>query len=270
MASANPVHWWRRFRDAPNDGAGKTLAVALMVALVSAVVVSATAVSLKPLQVANLERERQARMAEMVARLPGMESMLAEAGVDSLEARIVDLATGTLTGDLDPATFDQRAAAADPETSTELADEVDIAGLGRRANHAPVFLVRRGDALALIVLPVSGAGYESTLYGYLALDGDANTVAGLTFYEQGETPGLGARIQDPAWQALWPGKQIADEDGEIRISVVRGQASGPFEVDGISGATRTSTGVSNLLRFWLGENGFGPFLRRIREGEILR
>jgi Na+-transporting NADH:ubiquinone oxidoreductase subunit C len=268
MVSPNPLYWWRRFLETPNESPAKTLGVALMVALVSAIVVSIASVALKPLQVANQERERQALMAEMIARLPGMEQILAEAGVDSLAVRIVDLATGTIADDVDPATFDMRTAATDPELSTELPKDADIAGLGRRPNDAPVYLIHSGDELALIVLPIYGAGYESTLYGYLALEGDANTVAGLTFYEQGETPGLGARIQDPAWQALWPGKQVADENGEIRISVVRGEATGPYEVDAISGATRTSAGVNNLVRFWLGDDGFGPFLKRLKAGEI--
>jgi Na+-transporting NADH:ubiquinone oxidoreductase subunit C len=268
MADANPLHWWQRFRDTPNETPAKTLTVAVMVALVSAVVVSIASVSLKPLQVANQERERQALMAQMIAQLPGMEDILAEAGVDSLEVGIVDLDTGNFAEDIDPATYDQRAAATDPELSTELSKEADIASLGRRPNYAPVYLVRSDDELALVVLPVNGAGYTSTLYGYLALEGDANTVAGLTFYEQGDTPGLGGRVQDPEWQALWPGKQLADENGELQISVVRGEASGPYEVDAISGATRTSTGVNNLIRFWVGDDGFGPFLAKLKAGEI--
>jgi Na+-transporting NADH:ubiquinone oxidoreductase subunit C len=141
--------------------------------------------------------------------------------------------------------------------------DADIAGIGRRAKHATVFIRREGGKPTLIVLPVHGAGYQSTLYGYLALRGDGNTVAALNFFKQGETPGLGARITEPAWQALWPGKRIADEGGTVRIAVVRGTAAGPYEVDGISGATRTGTGVTNMLRFWLGEYGFGPFLARV-------
>lgn len=270
MADANPIHWWRRFLETPSDTPAKTMGVALMVALVSAILVSTAAVMLKPLQVANLEREREARMAELIARLPGMEEILEEAGVDSLSVSIVDLDTGTFAEDIDPAAYDQRAAANDPETSMQIPEDADIAGLDRRANYAPVFLIRRGDELALIVLPVHGAGYASTIYGYLALEGDATTVAGLTFHEQEETPGLGARIQDPAWQARWPGKQVVDEEGEVRIEVVRGSPSGPHQVDGIAGATRTSNGVTNLLRFWLGDFGFGPFLERIRAGEDLQ
>ena len=268
MASANPLRLWRRFLAAPNDAPAKTLTVALLVALVASIVVSVAAVSLKPLQLANLEQERQARLAAMIAELPGLDQILREAGAESLEIRIVDLSTGTFAPDIEPATYDQRAAAADPQLRTTIPAEADVAGIKRRANYAPVYFVRRDRVPVLVVLPVHGVGYQSTLYGYLALGGDANTVAGLTFYEHGDTPGVGGRIQDPDWQALWPGKSIADENGEIRIAVVQGQASGPYEVDGISGATRTGNGVTNLLRFWLGDYGFGPFLARLKAGEL--
>jgi Na+-transporting NADH:ubiquinone oxidoreductase subunit C len=113
-------------------------------------------------------------------------------------------------------------------------------------------------------VPVRGTAYQSTLKGYLALKADLNTVAALTFYEQAETPGLGARIEEDAWQALWPGKKVADADGVIRIEVVKGAGKGVHEVDGISGATRTGTGVTNLLQFWLGPDGYGPYLDRLR------
>ena len=268
MTSAGPLNLWRRFLAAPNDSPAKTLTVALLVALVASIVVSVTAVTLRPLQLVNLELERQARLDEMIAKLPGADQILREAGADSLEIRIVDLATGTFATGVDPATFDQRAAAADPQRNTTLPAEADVAGIKRRANSAPVYFVRRNRVPVLVILPVHGVGYQSTLYGYLALEGDATTIAGLTFYEQGETPGVGGRIQDPAWQALWAGKSVADENGEIRISVVQGQPSGPYEVDGVSGATRTSNGVTNLLRFWLGDYGFGPFLARLKAGEF--
>ena len=102
----------------------------------------------------------------------------------------------------------------------------------------------------------------------LALEADLRTIAALTILEQGETPGLGSRIEDPAWQALWPGKQITDESGQIAIAVVRGPGTGPYEVDGITGATQTATGVGNMLRYWLGDHGFGPFLDRLRQGGL--
>lgn len=268
MADLNPLNWWRKFLALPNDNLAKTLVFAFLLALTAAVFVSVGAVTLRPYQKANLERERQARMAEIISALPQISGLLNEAAVDALEVRIVNLETGQFETGIDAGSYDQRQAAKDPERSTELPPEADIAGLKRRADYAPVYLLRRNDELQLVVLPVHGAGYQSMLYAYLALQADGNTIAGLTFYEQGDTPGFGARVEEPAWQALWPGKMIADEDGTIRISVVRGGATGLFEVDGISGATRTSNGVSNMLRFWMGDDGFGPFLARVRAGEV--
>lgn len=268
MADRNPLNLWRRFLALPNDNLTKTLVFAFLLALTASVIVSVAAVTLRPYQQANLERERQARMAEIVSALPQISGLLDETGVDALEVRIVDLATGEFVPGIDPASYDQRQAARDPESSTELSPDADIAGLKRRADYAPVYLLRRDRRLQLVVLPVRGVGYQSMLYAYLALQADGNTIAGLTFYEQGDTPGFGARVEDPEWQALWPGKKIADADGTIRISVVRGEATGPFEVDGISGATNTSNGVANMLRFWMGEDGFGPFLAKLRAGEV--
>ncbi|GHD99720.1 hypothetical protein U879_06235 [Defluviimonas sp. 20V17] len=89
-----------------------------------------------------------------------------------------------------------------------------------------------------------------------------------TIFAQSETPGLGARIADPAWQVLWAGRRAVTPSGKIVISVVRGNATGPSEVDGISGATRSGIGVARMVRFWLGPEGFGPFLARLRSGEI--
>lgn len=257
-------HLWRRFLALPNDSHTKTIGVAVLVALISAALISTTSVLLKPRQLANIAAERQARLDGMVAALPGMGELLAEAGVDRLDIRLVDLATGQFVRSSDPAGFDPIAAADDPTQSTAIAPEDDLAGLKRRANLAPVYLLRKGDALMLLILPVYGAGYQSTIRAYLALKSDLNTVAALTVYEQGETPGFGARIQDPAWEALWPGKELADESGMIKITLVRGEAVGPYEVDGISGATRTSNGVTAMMHFWLGDNGYGPLLARLK------
>lgn len=268
MSEISPFGWWQRFLNLPKDSLAKTLIVAFTVALISAIVVSVTSVALRPLQQANLDRQRQARMEEMIANLPGMGELVREVGGDSLEIALVDINKGTFTSAVDPANYDQRDAAINPDQSVALLPEDDIAGLGRRANYAPVYILRRDDELALILLPVHGVGYQSTLYGFLALEGNLTTVAGLTFYEQGETPGLGSRIEEASWEALWPGTEIADPDGVIRIEVVRGQASEPYQVDGISGATRTGNGVTNLLQFWLGDKGFGPFLAKLKSGGV--
>lgn len=260
----NPVAAWRHFLARSNDDRIKVFGIAFLVALISAFFVSVASVTLKPLQEAHLEAERAARMAAMLDTLPGMRDIMAELGVDALETRLVDLDTGAFSESADPETYDLLAAEADPEQSIAIPADADIARLGKRAKLAPVYLLERDGALLLIVLPVSGKGYQSTLRATLALDADLATIAALTITEQGETPGIGARVEDPDWQALWAGKQVADETGQIVINVVRGQAAGLYEVDGISGATITSNGVANMLRFWLGDYGFGPFLDRLR------
>lgn len=243
MASVKPLDWARRFLALSNDSPAKTVGVALLVALVCSLVVSVTAVTLKPRQDAN-------RLVEKAARMMGM---VEAQGLGAPQARYVELATGAYAN-------------RDPGTSTRLPATRDRAGLGSREDVATVYEVRDDNSLRLLILPVRGAGYQSMLKGYLALNADLNTIAALTFYEQGDTPGMGARIEEDAWRALWPGKQLADAEGVLRIEVVKGAATGVHEVDGISGATRTGSGITNLLRFWLGPDGYGPYLERLRTG----
>lgn len=269
MTDLNPLNWWRRFLALPNDSPSKTFLVAFMVATVSAIAVAVTAVTLKPLQDANVARERQERMAEMIASVPGLADILGGVEAQALETRLVDLVTGKFSEDGDAAGYDMAAAALDPGTSVTLAADDDIAGIGRRPNLAPVHLVRDRDGeLVLVVLPGYAQGYQSTIRAYVALQGDLNTIAAVSIYEQGETPGLGTRIAEPEWQASWVGKRLADDDGTIRLEIVRAGASGSHQVDAVTGATRSSMGVSNLVRFWLGKDGFGPFLAKLRAGEV--
>ena len=267
MSDFSPISWWRRFLSLPNESPIKTLGVAFLVALFAAATVSVTSVILKPRQQGHIEAEREAKLAAMVSALPGLADILRETGAETLESVIVDLQTGQIDNSLDPAQFDFLAAQSDPEQGVTLLPDEDIAGIGLRPNLAPVFLLRGTDGLALIVLPVYGKGYQSTIRAYLALEGDLNTIAGLSIYEQGETPGLGSRITDPAWLGLWSDRQVADAQGDITIVVVRGTAASASEVDGITGATRSATGVANMVRFWMGPQGYGPFLTRLKAGK---
>lgn len=262
---ASPLALWKRFLARPNTDPVKTLGIAFLVALACGLAVSTASVTLRPLITANIDAERQARMAAMLAELPGIGDILTEAGQGAVEVALVDLRTGEVATDMDPATYDPLAVAADPEQSTVLSRAEDFAGLGRRENIAAVYLVHRDGRIVLVVLPVRGTGYQSTIKAYLALEGDFNTVAALTVYEQGETPGLGARIAEPEWQAQWAGKEVA-RDGEVVIEVVRGEASGPHEVAGVSGASVTGYAVTDMIQFWLGPSGYGAFLDRLRSG----
>lgn len=262
---ADPITLWRRFLARPNDDRGKTVGIAVIVAFVCAVVVSATSVLLNPRQQAHLEAERAARMEAMLDTLPGMRDLMEEAGVTALEIRMVDLSEGRFAADIDPAGHDAIAAAADPGTSIAIPPEADVAGIRRRENHAPVYLLERDGELLLLVLPMRATGYQSTIRAMLALQPDLRTIAALSITDHGETPGIGSRITDPAFIDRWPGKQIADDSGQIVIQIVRGQASGPYEVDAISGATRSTNAIGSMLTFWLGDLGYGPFLDRLEQ-----
>jgi Na+-transporting NADH:ubiquinone oxidoreductase subunit C len=186
-----------------------------------------------------------------------------------IEARIVDLDTGEFDDSIDPAGYDMRAAARDPNRSHALAARDDPAKIRRRPDRLPVYLVREGERIKTAILPVYGYGLWSTLYGFLALAGDGRTITGLTFYEHGETPGLGDFIESPAWQAQFRGKLAFDEQGRLRLGVIKGgvdpaSPDARYQVDAVAGATLTSRGVNNLLRYWLGDQGFGPFLKRLQ------
>jgi len=248
----------------------QALLVVLGVAVVCALLVSVSSVELRLHYVANLEAHRLAQLESILAALSGTAH---EVAADDIESRVVELASGRYSDKLDAATFDARKAATDADGSVLIPPDRDVAGIKRRAKHAAVFLVRNANGdVELMILPVRGSGYQSSLYGFLALAGDTSTVVALKFYEQGDTPGMGARIQDPSWEALWPGKRVYDDSGALRIGVARGRVTPGSDdvehmVDGVSGATRTSQGVHGLLRFWLDDFGFGPYLARARRGE---
>lgn len=250
------------------DSISGTFTVAALLCVVCSVLVSAAAVGLRPFQDANKELFQKKNIL-IAAGISDSEKTIDElfANIDS---RIVDLATGEFyEGDaVNIESYDQKSAARDPALSDQIEADRDIAGIKRREKYSRVYLVKNGSSVDKVILPVYGKGLWSTLYGFLALEGDLNTVAGLTFYEHKETPGLGGEVDNPNWKAIWPGKTIHDDAGEIRLEVIKGQVipdsdSAIHQVDGLTGATITSRGVSNLIRFWLSDDGFGPFLDRL-------
>ena len=252
---------------------GYNLAFAAGVCLVCAVVVSSAAVALGDRQDRNvvLYKQKNVLLAAGLATddedLTGDEVAMRFAPMTQV---VVDLASGAVVDDVDPAGFDQRVAATDP-TRSRVAPE-NLARVARLPHAALVYEVRdASDAIKLVVRPVEGLGRWGTLYGFVALEGDLRTVRGLTFYEHKETPGLGGEVDNPRWKALWTGRLAFDETLTPVIAVVKGRAGpvagDPYAVDGLSGATITSRGVTNLLRFWLGPEGFEPYLTRLRAGQ---
>ncbi len=257
-----------------NDSPLKAILVVLTVALVCSIMVSVAAVSLRPYQLAHQIFNQAQHIVKLADLMPANAEMLSKKELMDiflqLDARVIDIDTGRFEKNLNPVTFDQRNAAADPERNITIPAEYDAARLGHRSQFASVYLVWDEGRVKRIILPIHGQGMWSTLYGYLALQADLNTIAAVTFYEQGETPGLGTQIQLPEWQAKWQGRQLWDETGELRFRIATGSvapdsATARYEVDALSGATVTANGITNLVRYWFGEHGFQPFLTQLRE-----
>lgn len=253
-----------------NDGISKTLLVAFALCIVCSVVVSTAAVMLKPAQEANKTLDRKRNILAAAGMLE--EGVSIEEQFAQIQTRVVDLRTGRFTDDVEPGSYEPVKAAKNPSRSTNLSEDEDIAGIGRREDYALVYLVESASGdWEKVILPVRGYGLWSTLYGFIALESDANTVAGLGFYDHAETPGLGGEVDNPRWKSQWPGKEVY-RDGEVEIALAKGSVdpssdNAPWRVDGLSGATLTSRGVTQLVQFWLGEQGYEPFLNKLKAGE---
>lgn len=244
----------------------RALTVTLAVGFTCALLVSVVSVGLRPLQQANVEAERIAQLQLVVEALAdiggarGISHSLAD-----LEARVVELDSGNYVDGVEVSVAGAERAA----DSVLLPADADLAGIKRRERYAQIYLVSGSKRQpGLIVLPVRGRGYQSTLYAWLVIDGDTQTIRALKFYRHGETPGVGSRITEPEWEAKWRDLRAFDDQGVLRVGIRGSAGSGideyaTYKVDAISGATRTTQGVDGMVRFWLGEYGFAPYLKRI-------
>ncbi len=267
----------------PNTVSG-TLIVAITLCLVCSLLVAGGAVLLRPRIDANKQLKKQRNV--LIAAGLFDTSTNTDAQIpklfESVETVLVNLPrrpatseddAGQLNQELSVENYDSLKAAKDPRQSVPIPDELDLAGIKRREQVAAAYIVKADDgSISQIVLPIYGKGLWSTMYGFLAIKADVQAdfpVTGITFYQQGETPGLGGEVENPKWKAQWPGKHILTDTGEPILDVTKpGQAGGENEIDGLSGATITSNGVEGLVNYWLGPDGFGPFLERYREGDI--
>lgn len=266
-ASSEPKGALRRFLDMPADSVVKTVVVAVSLCLVASMIVSATAVALRPIQEVNKLKDKQINILQVAGIYDPEADVLASFA--AFEPRVVQLDTGAFSEEFDPATFDDRAAADNPEISQELDD--DPAGIVRQAEYRTIYLLRDTNGeIDKVILPIHGYGLWSTLYGFIALEENGNDIFGLQFYEHAETPGLGAEVDNPRWKALWPGKKLMDESGDLQITVAKTKppAGEDYHIDALAGATLTTAGVHNLVRFWMGENGFKPFLEKLKAGDV--
>ena len=255
------------------DSTRYTVMFATGVSVVCALLVATAAVGLRDRQEANaqLYKQKNVLLAASLVR-PGQAVSSAEVQAlfdRSIRVRAVDLQTGRLLPEdqFDAKGYDQRKARNDPSLSR--AAPANDAQIARLPKVGTVYQVQgAGQRVEQLVLPIEGMGMWGTVYGFLSLDRDGNTVRGLTFYEQKETPGLGGEIANPKWQALWVGRKAYDASWAPQLAVIKGQAgppqNDPHHVDGLSGATITSNGISRVVRFWLSEHGYAPYLKNIR------
>jgi Na+-transporting NADH:ubiquinone oxidoreductase subunit C len=253
-----------------NDTIKKTLIVAVSLCLVCSALISFSAVELRDLQEANKTLDKQSKILSAAGLLK--EGSLISELFESIEPRIVNLETGEYDSAINLDDYEESAFSRDPNTSIELSSSQDIALLKRRENFQTVYLHYESQALNAIILPVRGYGLWGTMKGYLALEPDFKTIIGLEFFDHKETPGLGGEIDNPKWKAIWKGKEVFSESGDILISVIKGSVDksseqAKYQVDGLSGATITSNGVTNLLSFWLGDMGYGPLIDQLQEEE---
>ncbi len=252
------------------------LSFAAILCLICAVVVSSARVALKERQTINKQLDQKKKVLGVVGLFDAGETVspdeINQRFADNMRAKLVDLQTGRYVEASDDqlANFDQRKARQDPALSTTV--DANSAQVRRVPNHALVYLKMKSGEIDKLVLPVEGKGLWSTLYGYIALESDTNTIAGITFYEHAETPGLGGEIDNPAWQAKWPGRKAFNGDWKPAIDVTKGSAGSveddPHNVDGLSGATITGRGVGYLIQFWLEEDKFGGYLANFRNGSL--
>lgn len=252
-----------------NESVTKTFTVALTLCIVCAVVVSSAAVFLRPAQEANKLLDLKTNILASAGLLE--EGVDVETQFEKISVKLVDMQTGRYTNAIDVESYDQRKASSNPALSVALSSSEDIAKIKRRANFARVYIVENANGLEKVILPIKGYGLWSTLYGFIALESDLQTVAGIGFYEHTETPGLGGEVDNPKWKASWIGKR-AYGDNALLIEVIKGKVDvsrdgAESQIDGLAGATLTTKGIDNLVQYWLGEQGFKPFIEYLKTGE---
>jgi len=258
---------------------GKTVGFVLAVCVVCALLVSFSAVQLKPLQKANKALDQQTKILEasgLLSQTDGSSKSIKALYNEKVFGSIIELKSGDTLCSVKEnkvedacyakiLNFDERRNSRDKKLSVK--PENDIAGINRQSKEAVVYLVKNDSGtVQTVVLPIVGAGLWDLMFGYVGLESDLNTVKSVIYSDHKETPGLGAEVLNPNWKALWPGKKIYNAAGDVKARLVKGGAKADdiHGVDALSGATLTSNGVTNTLQFWFGVEGYAPFFAKYR------
>ncbi len=269
------------------DSTFNTFKVAILLCLVCSLLVSATAIGLMEIQKTNVALDKKKNILTVAGYTPEEVKKMSKKDIEEIfkgeneSIQILDIVVDLETGlevsndDLKEKTgfdsvvdFDQEKIVKQEGLGSEIEGGVNI-GLRKRENYSHVYVVKdkKKDLITRYVFPVKGKGLWSTLMGYIAVDASFKQIEGLTFYSHKETPGLGGEVDNPKWKKLWEGRMLFSEDGQVANDyVVKGSPdeSNRNAVAGLSGATITSKGVSNLVRYWMGEEGFGKFISEVQ------
>ncbi|RPI03429.1 MAG: Na(+)-translocating NADH-quinone reductase subunit C [Calditrichaeota bacterium] len=258
-----------------NESTKKVLFVALGVCLVCSILVSAATVSLRSRQERNKELDKVKNILAAGELLDEQQDVV-KIFHEKIKMVVVDLSNGQILQQenfpkgLDAENFNIKEVADNSQLGMDIPDEHDLARINRMPRYMAVYEVMEFGSIEKVILPIYGKGLWSTLYGFLALGKDLNTVEGITFYEHGETPGLGGEVDNPNWKALWKGKMAFDDAGNVALTVIKGKVDPSEEkarhqIDGLSGSTLTTRGLDAMVKFWLGDQGYGAFLKQLKK-----
>ena len=252
-----------------NESIVKTIGIAFVICLICSLVVSISAVSLRDLQKENKLNDKRIKILQ-VADIYDPSISIAEQ-FSELESKFIDFNTGLMMDEYNNFSideYDQIVVTKDPNLSSKVPTSEDIAIIKNRENVGKIYILRdEVGTIDKLILPIRGYGLWGTLYGYISIEEDFNTVSGIEFYDHKETPGLGAEVDNPKWKAQWKGKKIY-KDNKVNLAVIKGKveagdSESSYKIDGLSGATITSRGVTNMVAYWFGESGYSSLLREL-------
>ncbi|MCG6155616.1 Na(+)-translocating NADH-quinone reductase subunit C [Rubinisphaera margarita] len=264
------------------DSVGGTFTVAAILCVVCSIIVSLTAVGLRPIKEENEQLAFQREVLTVLGLYNRDENSAEEIPelFKQVKPLLVNIDEGKVaeTDEVDAETFNLQEVSANPELMVDIPSEKDVAGIGAREKFTKIYVLTNSSGkIDQIVLPVRGKGLWSTMWGLLSLDGDGKTVRGLTFYADGETPGLGGEINNPRWKAAWSNpecpKVLYNEQGEVTISMFKGGVTcetpnAEHRFEALGGATITTRGVESMMHYWLGEHGYKPLIKNMTSGEL--
>lgn len=247
---------------------GYIIGFATTVCVVCSVFVSGAAISLKPQQEKNALMDLQKNVISVSGLTTGevteadVAKFFKEGDPNRIEAGFIDIKTGESVE-----TKKAEEELAQKDSCIPLSGKENIAKISCLPKYKKVYTIYKDNKVDRRILEVEGKGLWSTLQGFLAMSNDGSTIQGLTFYKHGETPGLGGEVDNPKWKQLWVGEQAFNANKTPQIDIIKGTApagnTADGKIDGLSGATLTSNGVENLLNFWLGAKGYGPYLQKL-------